>query len=144
MALIFLQSNVIILTLNELISNSKFKFFSIFLVLLCTLANVKEFKTNNFLETIYSFQNRFGCFGEEDDNNRKNMISLLKRKHDINRKEIDTLSSLLENERERRRRRRVRREDKLMNNGCSSHATGLALGYYSTLIAVNLEKIDNN
>lgn len=77
------------------------------------------------------------------------MIRLLKKKHEMNRREIESLSSVVFESKKRQQRqrldkRRVRREDRLMNDGCSSHATGLALAYYSTLIEANFEQLVNN
>lgn len=59
------------------------------------------------------------------------------------------LLSMLEEEERRHwhrnqsRRRRVKREDRAMSHGCSSHTTGLAIGYYGLMIKVSLEKVFN-
>ena len=74
---------------------------------------------------------------------KQSTISLLRHRQSKNLKRIEELLTVLKEKENRYASSHVRakRSEKQMDNGCLSHLSGLAIGYYSTMIKALLENM---
>lgn len=78
---------------------------------------------------------------------KQSAISLLRHRQSKNLKKIEELLTVLKEKEQEKENRytsshvRAKRSEKQMDNGCLSHLSGLAIGYYSTMIKVLLENM---